>query len=187
MTTAANIFMWLKMESELIDTLKKTMGAKDPSRPWAWMLLVCFACATMKLQVGTRELCLAGRGPGETSCKSRQRLSRHGQSFRAVGAEYLEGEPADVLPALREMGTHHLFGHARVKLAMVHDEGDDTEIKPLRVCGTEGAHRDVEARQQRREATGAPLSALHFRLLRAASPFVDFEAWRHTVPLYSAS
>ena len=37
------------------------------------------------------------------------------------------------------------------------------------------------------EATGAPPSAPHFRLLSAAIPFVDFGAWRHTVPLWGAS
>ena len=73
----------------------------------------------------------------------------------------------------------------RIKMSMVIDQGDDSEVRPL---GTEVLrnllqewkvkHNDNEDPAEEEEATGDQLSALDSRIRSGATPFVDMGVWR---------
>ena len=80
------------------------------------------------------------------------------------------------------------LGTSKIKISMVMDQADDTEIQPLhpgvwrsmiehwKVNSNDGEHAT-----EGEEATGDQLSALAFRIRSGRTPFVDFGLWRPTV------
>ena len=77
------------------------------------------------------------------------------------------------------------LGASKIKISMVMDQADDTEIQPLHpgVLRSMIEHwktnsNDGEDPTEGEEATGDQLSALAFRIRSGRTPFVDFGVWR---------
>ena len=77
------------------------------------------------------------------------------------------------------------LGASKIKISMVMDQADDTEIQPLHpgVLRNMIEHwktnsNDGEDPTEGEEATGDQLSALAFRTRSGGTPFVDFGGWR---------
>ena len=73
----------------------------------------------------------------------------------------------------------------KIKLSVVLDQGDDTEVMPLDpatirtlIAEWRELENDGEDPQEDEEATGDQLATLDFRLRHCSTPFVDFAVWR---------
>jgi hypothetical protein len=73
----------------------------------------------------------------------------------------------------------------KIKLSVVLDQGDDTEVMPLDpakirtlIAEWRELENDGEDPQEDEEATGDQLATLDFRLRQGSTPFVDFAVWR---------
>ena len=86
---------------------------------------------------------------------------------------------------LGQASTVFELGAAKIKLATILDQGDDSEIKPLTpqqlrvlIDAWKVNFNEGEDPSEEEEATGDQLSALAFRLRAGGTPFADFGVWR---------
>lgn len=97
------------------------------------------------------------------------------------GAPAAQGGPAPAAPVVATTGDQE----RKVKLSLVLDQGDETEVRPLNPGDIRAAiadwrelENDGEDPLEEEEATGDQLIALDFRLKQGATPFVDFAVWK---------
>ena len=199
-TDITSVFEWLELDAEVAKEVTKVMGAAIGLRSWARIPPDRYAKALATVRVGegtaARELTPAEEGQaGEISRLARLALETKagltGPSQAAGGAQAGAsalagaGEASAQHRSGKDHGVEWPEGGAKVKLASVLDQGDDSEVKPLAVESLrdligkwKGSCNDGEDPAPDEEATGDQLSALAFRLRSGATPFVDFGVWR---------
>jgi hypothetical protein len=130
------VFKWLEMPDDVVAALSEAMGANNALRTWACIPMDRFTATIegLKIGEGLRDLTPAEEGQaGEVP-----RLARLAVTAQAP----VPLRPQEVKPAVSAVGTTQDgspgvappgFGAAKIKLATVLDQGDDSEIKPLSV------------------------------------------------------